>query len=174
MLSTTRFNAIHAGLTSVAQKVYEAVPIAEAWSQSQIYAELSRKQISANHRVMVGCLDNLVSQGLIAEPSRGMFRRVAIRPAKVAPTPAPAPDTPPQQEEPMKPALAPAPAPVAAPTISPIDRLGLLASRVAAISAELATLATDISNATVEAQMQMEANAEDTQKLRQLQAILKG
>jgi hypothetical protein len=178
MLSSSRFKIIHSGLSSVAQKVYASVPISEAWSQSQIYAEMSRNSVSAHHRVMGGAINALITAGLITEPLQGKFRRVGVRDATEK-KPAPEPEQTPTNEiaesramttisAKTKPAAAQPTAPQTA-----IDSLGLLAARAAKMADDLRQLATDVGNAAVDAQMQMESSAEDTQKLRQLQAILK-
>lgn len=64
------------GQTSVAKKVYSAVPINEAWPVKQVLTELGRLQISMDHRRVAGCLNTLKESGLIKEPNKGEFIRV--------------------------------------------------------------------------------------------------
>ena len=64
------------GQTSVAQKVFQFVPIQDAWSVSEISAELSRSTGSRiDFRVVSGCLGALKSAKLVHEPEPGKFKR---------------------------------------------------------------------------------------------------
>ena len=62
--------------TSLARKVYEAVPTREPWAASQI-----RSSLDGNHAfpVIVGTLSDLKKQGLIKEVSRMRFIRVEVK-----------------------------------------------------------------------------------------------
>lgn len=42
-MNEARFSSIHRGLSSVAQKVYAAVPIADEWAIEAVRRELTRK-----------------------------------------------------------------------------------------------------------------------------------
>ena len=174
MLSAVRHQALLSGVTSLAQKVYGAVPITESWTHQQIFQEVSRLNISAAYAIVSGCLNSLIAAGLVNEPTPGSFRRVGVRAAKPkpeapapAPTVPPVPPVPPQEKAPMTSTAAAPAAP------APIDRIGALAARVAQMAADLKTLATDIGEAACDAQAQLELSADDSNKLRQLQAILK-
>lgn len=95
------------GQTEIARKVFEVVPIGQAWTPLQIKTELERLGLStATLHVVRGCLRELCSSNLISEPTREMYRRRAVRnrtiiksveeptvqatPAPAAPKPAPA------------------------------------------------------------------------------------
>lgn len=172
MMSPKRFNSTYNGLTAAAKKVYGAVPIAEHWTIQQVLAELQRRGTSHEHRVVQGCLAVLLDNGLIRQPARGVFCREAVRvvddAAEVTESHHVQPEKPMQQTVTSF-KLAPAPAPTAA----PIDRLGLLAARVAGLADTLKALASEIGDTLVEVQAQVEDNTADTEKLRQLQTLLK-
>ena len=87
MMNHVRFEMIHRGQTSVAQKVYEAIPIAEAWSLSQINSELGRCGSSITYRVVEGCIKALVESGIVIEtPLRSQhFTRTPVRSKTIKP-----------------------------------------------------------------------------------------
>lgn len=167
MMSQARFNAIYNGMTSAARKVYDVVPIAEAWDKVQIARELRRLNISLDIKVFDACLGALRDAGLIRELHQGEFQREKVR------------------EEAAKPAnhdtkggemssfskmesLPAAPA-----KKSPLDRLGELAQRATQLAGAVSALASDISDAAVDIQAQLENTEEGVKKLRQLQTLLK-
>lgn len=74
-----RFKSVLNGLSGVARKVFDSVPISEEWSQPQISMEMQRKHGAApERRVMTGCLNNLVEAGIVVEPRPGQFRKIAV------------------------------------------------------------------------------------------------
>lgn len=166
-MSQARFNAIFSGMTAVAKKVYEAVPIAEKWTQQQIASELHRNGSPVELRLVAGCLNSLISAGLVTEPGTGLFRRETVR-AAIKKT-VPAEQT--EQKEEMKTNTEAA---AKAPQACPIDKLGQLAQRVAQLSAMAKELAEEINEAAIEAQAKMEENTEAVKKFQQLQSLLKG
>lgn len=169
MMSQARYDACLARMTSVAQKVFAAVPKQEAWTSRQVATELGRLQISVDFAVIGGCLDTLAKSGLIKEGPAGKFCRTPYR----EPNPEAAITEPVQQEKtPVTPTTAThKPAPAAQ---TPIDKLGALAARLAELSKAIKETAAAIGDAAVEAQMQMEASTADAAKLKQLQSLLKG
>ena len=84
-MNEARFSSIHRGLSSVAQKVYAAVPIADEWAIEAVRRELTRKGHTIDLHTIRGCMSSLVDSGLVTEPSRGQFSRVAIKEAYKAP-----------------------------------------------------------------------------------------
>ena len=68
------------GQTAIAKKVFEMVPIQEAWSCNQILAALHRvTRSSMDYRIMQGCLVALKAAGLVNEPKGGLFQRSEIK-----------------------------------------------------------------------------------------------
>lgn len=150
-MNQQRFKSILSGMTSIAQRVFQAVPIAEAWASRQIYAEMTRTGPAADYKTVEGCLRTLVNAGLVTEPNPGTFRQVKVK----------------AKDESSESAAA-------IPSAScPIDRLGILASRVRAVRAELNSLADDIELVAIEVSDQAARDKEDMEKLRQLQSLLK-
>jgi len=158
-LNEARFSSIHRGLSTVAQKVYAAVPIADEWAIEAVRRELTRKGHSIDLHTIRGCMSTLVDSGLVAEPSRGTFSRVAIKEAYKAP-PKPIKEA----KQPEKPAM---------PKQGAIDKLTALSARVRAAMSAMKTLADDIDNAALEIEADIIKAGEGAQKYKQLQALLK-
>ena len=161
-MNEARFSSIHRGLSSVAQKVYAAVPIADEWSIEAVRRELIRK---GGHTIDLhtirGCMSSLVDSGLVTEPSRGTFSRVAIKEAYKAPAePKPVKEA----KQPEKPAM---------PKQGAIDKLTALSARVRTAMSAMKTLADDIDNAALEIEADIIKAGEGAQKYKQLQALLK-
>lgn len=171
MISQARFNALHSGLTSVARKVYDVVPLAEQWTTKQIVMEMNRRGMSMDTKIIQGCLESLVHSGLVREPARGEFTREAVK--ALISKPVINKEYPEMAEviSNITTTLTKVPAVVEP---SPMERIGALAQRVNQISAMLQSLAEDINDAAVEIQAQMESNEKDVKRLKQLQALLKG
>ena len=80
MLSPAKFKMLYNQQHAAVRKVYDAVPMSEAWDHSQIIGELRRVGHSMRDMsVVLGCLDTLRRQGLVNEPQKGFFSRVQIR-----------------------------------------------------------------------------------------------
>ena len=158
-MNEARFSSIHRGLSTVAQKVYAAVPIADEWAIEAVRRELTRKGHSIDMHTIRGCMNTLVDSGLVAEPSRGTFSRVAIKEAYKAP-PKPIKEA----KQPEKPAM---------PKQGAIDKLTALSARVRTAMSAMKTLADDIDNAALEIEADIIKAGEGAQKYKQLQALLK-
>lgn len=168
-MNQAKFESAHRGFSAQAKKIYDCIPISEAWSPSQIMQELHRRNISmSDMRVVMGCMNTMIDSGCIVESPKGMFSRAEIRQAKIVKTPVlVAVKT--IEEPPMKPMLATSSPLVSTDkpqTTGPIERLSALAAR-------LRDLATDMETTALELAEQAEKNDTDTAKMRQLQALLK-
>lgn len=186
-MNETRMQQAMEGVTSIAQRVLEAVPIQEPWSKAQIVAELKRTGSSAGVDVVHGCLNNLRGKGLITEPESGKFIRTQVRKKQSAA------EQPQDVKEPMT-ALVPQSKPEAlteavktkirgrlAVRGGPMDALANIADSLALVTEQMAALAkdayelaTEMQDAVLEAEIDREKAVADLEKLRQLQALLKG
>lgn len=171
-MNEAKMSRILESFNGIARKVLNAVPIEEAWTAVQIAAEM-RRTTGANPDVQVvqGCLARAVESGLVREPERGRFQQVKIRHAAPA-----APKEPPPVSQKPKVVTMPAPReqPLAEQACAPLDRLGSIASMLRAKAEELEELADAIEAAALDADDRLQRVSEDSTKLRQLQAILKG
>ena len=150
-LNQAKFNSIFNGLSAIVRKTYESVPINSAWDAQQIHSDLIRSSIASDLRTTIGCLNNLVSAGLISEPTRGTFIRIPVKQKIVG-------------EKAM---------PVTPVEKTPLDVLTGLAVTAKKIGEMVQKLSADIEEAALQVQIELETESEDTQKLKQLQQILK-
>lgn len=172
-------------INGVARKVLDTVPISEPWTISQVSAEMLRATGSRpEFKIVAGCLDSLASVGLIREPTRGSFIRVMPkrRPelASVPLPPAPLPAEQINRESPStmtklaitKPSIIHEAAPSAAP-VDPLERIAQVATALRSASVSLAEMAQELDDAALVFTTRLDQVNADTEKLRQLQAILK-
>lgn len=153
-MRVSRYEAMERELTPVARKVFECVPVQEAWTVFRISAELKRQGTPKDRRIVDGCLSSLVRDGLIKfDPPTDIYQRVEPRVATLNLVP----------EEPE----------VSAKKPSPMERMAALAERTRRLSLDLKVLADDIDAAAVLIDEETNEAGNDTKKLRQLQTLLK-
>lgn len=79
-MNSARMKSLEEGLTGISRKIFEATPIAEAWTPHQISAEFIRRTGShPDMKTLRGCLDSLCESGLVKESHGQLFQRVVIR-----------------------------------------------------------------------------------------------
>jgi hypothetical protein len=152
------------GQSSIARKVFEIVPIQEAWSPHVMISTLHDiTRSSIDMHTFKGCLGALREAGLVRETSKGFYQRIAVH----------------EKDESMRatPETSPAPAPqkpaLALPK-SPIDVLGGIAQRLTIVRNSLNEIISDIETAALATEETLSEHRESADKLRQLQHILKG
>ncbi|WP_406805990.1 hypothetical protein [Burkholderia semiarida] len=159
-MTPAKYQAALSGLSAIAKKVLEMVPIQEAWSRSEIASHLLRvTKSSPDAAVIDGCLGRLKDSGLIREPSRGRYQRVEVREREVLKVPVQKP------EEAVNASVEQ--------SILPIEILSKLAERARAVATELVMIASDIETAALTIEQGNAENAASLEKLRQFQSILK-
>jgi hypothetical protein len=77
-MNVARQALLYDGLTSVAQRVYEATPIKEYWSANQVLQELHRQGRSMTLNEVTGCLNSLKNRKLVRETKAGFCRTHVI------------------------------------------------------------------------------------------------
>lgn len=166
-MNNARIEALERGITGVARKVLEACPIAESWDAAQVSAELRRTSISVDHRTVTGCLRSLASSGLLRETERGKFIRVNTK-AKAGQSPAvsaPAAEPPTTAE----------PAPEGRDQQGDaIDKIGAIVAGLRGIAETATELASSIEDVVLDIELSNQAARADSEKLRQLQNLLRG
>lgn len=145
-----------AGQTAIAQKVFQAVPIAEAWTVAQISQALHRTTgARLDRHTLQGCLRALADSDLIRCTEHGsLHQRVAVSAAQ---------STPPKTKEST--VTQPATPQQAAPA-SAIDVLGSLAQKMRA-------LADEVDAAALALEEEQSRTTGEAAKLKQLKALLK-
>ena len=152
-----------AGHTAIAQKIFQAVPVAEAWTVGQVAAALHRATGSRiDQHTMLGCLRAMADAGLVRTTGRGMlFQRAPVStPAADAATDKTKDVTVTQTAN-----LAAAPTPVPTPA-SAIDVIGAATKKIRAIADELDAWA-------LACEEEKSRVAGEVDKLKQLKALLK-
>lgn len=167
-MSRARFERIYSGMNAAAKKVYGATPMRDSWDHAQICSELWRCGMNSDPRVVLGCLSTLARAGLVNEVERGKFRREEVKDPVLSATA--------MKEEEMATASKGKAVQVvtaAQAKESAIDVLGALAARAATIANLVKELSSDIGDAAIEIQSELENNDADMQKFKQLQSLLK-
>lgn len=164
-MNAARLAQAERALPAALRKVFECVPIADAWTKAQVNGELHRRGTNLAPPMVAGMLDKLKEAGLVREPSPGSFVREAARePVRLAAVP------PANQEQ------APA-APMT--TTKPedkrhtLDSLAELSARVRSLATTLAHVANDLDDLAIEVEERIDAAGKDGEKLRALQSLLK-
>jgi hypothetical protein len=151
-------------LNGVAKKVLDCVPIAESWNVGMVCTELGRKfGARYGHDVVLGCLSTLKAQGLVREPTTREFQRITAKPVLVRST-----DTDTEEELVAQASTTLLQPPTQAPTTSDLIK------RIGSLTASMRAVADQIDTAALELEDQLAKLSADTEKLRQLQALLKG
>ena len=153
-MRVSRYEAMERELTPVARKVFECVPVQEAWTAFRISAELKRQGTPKDRRLIDWCLSSLIRDGLIKHDTPAdTYQRVEPRVVALNLVP----------KEPEVNAKKP----------SPMERMAALAERTRRLSLDLKVLADDIDAAAVLIDEEINEAGNDTKKLRQLQTLLK-
>lgn len=157
-MNQQKFESIHRGLTIQAKKAYGAVPIGESWNLSKIKNELDRLGTPlSDQRTLAGCINHLISSGLVVESPSRFFKREVVRlDAEVKAS---------EQQKEIE-VIKPTTASIPPITKGPLDMLGEFAQH-------LRSLANDIESIAIVIASETEKNDLETAKLRQLQLLLK-
>lgn len=170
-MTPNRFAAIASGMTGVAKKVLEAVPMNEPWDAGRVRQEVRRLGHQMESHIIDGCLRALREGGLIRESSPGCYVRVAVRPKLVHQAVASNEDAVSQEEE------AASAGPVSGKPLgewTAVDRLANLAHELRILRDALESTAKSIEDIALDIEADAGANTEAAEKLAALQKLLKG
>lgn len=164
-ISEARQQQVLAGQSSIAQKVFDYVPIQEVWSAHEIHgAVLSAGATGASAYAIRRALGELKDAGLIREPAGNKFQRDPATPK-------------PKKEQPMAKETIQNVVAIKKPELGALDVLASLSSEVNAVANELGqrmkSLAARIEEVALSVEAERESNAAQLEKLKQLQSILK-
>lgn len=160
--------------TALAKKVFEYVPIQEAWTAAAINTALrTYSTTSASHVAVRACIGDMKDQGLVREVRSGYFQRTPISKKLEQLQLKPTENLPVQNEE-KKPKVQP--------PLSTLDQLSALSDDVTAMSAEVVSFAAEITErmkklsgrieeVALQVEAEREVNEEAANKLRTLQSI---
>lgn len=187
-MTPQRMEQLLQGQTNITRKVYEFVPIQEAWTSPQILNAMRQQQRILDTRSLDYCLEALAHSGLIRRNAKDQtFQRQPVTPArakKSAPVPVPTAAGAPvhyqeaTKELPVTATPAPAPAPAPEPADDAIEVLSIFGRRLRALSESVQTLADDLDAAALQLeevhQQQLASGQEELTKLRALREMLRG
>jgi hypothetical protein len=167
-MNNGRLASIVTGLSGIARKVYDVVPLSETWSVQQISNELMRCGSRVDNQVIKGCLNSLLTAKVVYENRNGTF--IKVRPK----------DATSYEAEPLNPVLTGEDMQQnstshgsTTPVRSPIEILECLEKDAKAIAALAKKFSDDIAGAAIAIQEQLEEAEGKSEKLKQLQALLK-
>ncbi len=163
-MNNGRFQSIYNGLTQGLKKVYDVVPIKEAWGDMEILSELSRLGISyGGHKSMMGELNRLKELGLVKESESGKFQKEPVA-EKITKGEVKAFSLTVGKKEVM----------AQKETKTPMVQLNDLALRAVELANLCKKLASDIETAAINIDDHIAFTQKDSLKLKQLQELLKG
>lgn len=170
VMNAKKFDSKFNGLTSLAKKVYEAMPINEGWNVSQILAEIARNGGTCpDHKTTLRICQELAESGmaivtLTKGRGDGFFKRVHI------------PKTQPPQQEPVM--AEPTPAPKAKPadilTLKPAPKKKGPMELLADLASKARQFAEELDNAALEIEQEFQNSEAKSEQLKQLKSLLKG
>jgi hypothetical protein len=145
-ISAARHGELLNAQSAIARKVFEVVPIQQAWTSQAIGGALQQQtRSSMQFRTLEGCLNTLKDAGLIYEPTPGHFQRVTPRETLRA--------VPKTEDEPPR-------------VVGAVELLNELAARARMLADDLDAAASVIAE-------EQANNVDSARKLQQLQTILK-
>lgn len=167
-----RFTAIYGGLPTVEKKLYDAVPIQQAQGVAAICRESARLLggTPLDQTVALARMNQLIGKGLVKEPQSGKFVRVAVKTKSEKTAAASSGFEPPR----LPPKTQPEPGSTIKSRPAPLDTLAALAQQAEEMKAAMVRFVAGLESAAIEIQEAFEASEKQSEKLRQLQALLKG
>lgn len=176
-MNKARLAELERAQTGIARKVLELVPNNEPWTMHQMQLEAVR--VNGPHldrRTLEGCLNHLCGVGLVKRANDGWIRVLAkeyVPPAQSQPEPAVAEvrneEKPADQE---RGGVAPT-ADIMELPVDPMTKLAKIAQHARATAELLNRMASEIDDVAIAAEESMQKALADTEKLRQLQSLLK-
>lgn len=159
-MKEAQFKAIYNGLSMQHKKVYESVPIGTYWSASRIGSELFQRGIKQDLSSVTGLLNCLVRSGIVIEADKGMFSRERVSASEKQKQVVKQPqEIKPMAKEPQK--------------QNPFDALREVAIEFMDIAKKVNELAAKMDSRLAAAEKHIDTNDKDTEKLKQLQVLLK-
>lgn len=164
-MNESRQSQILAGQSSLAQKIFGYVPIQASWSTHDIHgAALAANATGASAQAVRRALGELKDAGLIREPAGGKFQRDVATPKT-------------KKESAVTQAAKTTAVLIKKPELA-LDVLADLSSEIVSIANEVSLrmkkLAGRIEEVALSVEAERAANSEAAEKLKQLQALLKG
>lgn len=148
-MDAAKAESILTGHMSAVRKVYGAVPMREPWPFSKIHNELIRTGVRQDRHKLEGCVRQLVDSGLVRRVDNDHFIRTPIA----------------RKEKPVK---------KETPTPTEVEKAPTLLEIAGALATRLRSAADEIDGLALAYEEQLKKCGSDSEKLKQLQALLKG
>lgn len=169
-MNAQKMERIERDLDVQTKKVLAAVPMTETWTASQICGELVRTVgTGIHHSRIMHALNSLKNEGLVLEPEQGKFIRRAIKE---------------QQTAEAKPKVVVMKAPIqktaeeaavaSTPPADTLSRIAELSSQLKKRAGELLAMAAELDDVGVVVEERIADAKVGSEKLRQLQDLLRG
>lgn len=180
----SRRDAIYAGLSSIAKRVYDFTPEEGSSSIWDMIVAMRNANVPAPEtRVVQGCLAALIRSGVVREPKKGVYQRVPVPANEIVEDVPPETDIIKQADAPeesstqtvsvtSEPIVMKTPTETAPST--PLEKIGKLSGQVIMLMTELKVLHDAIETVAIEVEEQFATRDAESQKLKQLQQLLKG
>jgi hypothetical protein len=161
------------GQSSVARKVFEGVPIQEAWSENEIVRAMRASHMTVAAHTVRACILEMKDVGLIKEPKSGHFQRVPVQPyLRLSGVTDPLTPTRPVSETTVQTPTAKKTEP------TPLDLLATVATELTLMASEyserLRALSLRVEEVALSVASQREADAAIIAQANQLKVLLKG
>jgi hypothetical protein len=163
MMSFARHSEMLSSVKANARKVYDAVPINEGWTYSELHQEVQRSGMNMTSEVLMGCVCRLKDAGLVFEPEQYRFQRTPHKQRPILRAVTQSKD----DETMTKPAGKPEPAP------STFDQLSGLAVRMRKLGEDAASLASDLDDIALAMEDKLHVDDAELSKLRTLRDLMK-
>lgn len=147
-MNKKKFSELYDGMTSQPRDVYESVPIKTSYSIGQIMDDMNRRGVAQTKTIVENCLTMMIKNGLVKQQKTGFYIREQVRDADVQPV---------ATEKPIN----------SKSNNSPIQLLNTLAEKARHLAEEL-------EYAAIEIEQEFQNSESKSEKLKQLQALLKG
>lgn len=158
-----KFNSIYNGLSVQHKKVFESVPGDAYWSAARVGSDMFSKGIKLDLSIITGTLNCLVRNGLVIETEKGMFSRERVeKSAKPKKEVTQAVKQITKIEESMTKEQR-----------SPFDIIREISLKFMDVAKTINTIAAELDASLSAAETHIAANDKDTEKLKQLQVLLK-
>lgn len=162
-MTPAKQDSLMQGQTGIAKKVYECVPIAEAWSSFQVMAAMRNLTGSTpDTRIVSGCLTSLADAGLIKKTGRDSYQRLPVEQKQKA-----------QEKQMAAPAKKTEQQVVPTTTTSPLEMLGELATEIVGMAEHMKRLAARVEDVALAVEQDRESTSKSMEGYRQLKALLK-
>ena len=171
-MNESRQRRLLEGQSSTSRKLYDFVPMREAWLEGDIAKAAHNGHLRLGLHTVRACLLDMKDAGLVKETQRHYYQRVAVT-KKTAKTIQPS-----ANEATMSTTLkTPAPATSATPATSPLELLSSVATELTMLGVEfigrIKALSARVDEVALVVEAQREADIASMAKVHQLQALMK-